>query len=292
MKFSEIQQTLKSPKDSRNEFGKYNYRTCSAILEAVKPLLGPATLIVSDELVLIGERYYIKATATYTNKDEGETFAATAYAREPLDKKGMDEAQITGASSTYARKAALSGLFAIDDSSNDPDATNTHGQTPNKPSAGRNRGQAANQPGHSQKARRDPSKRLWRRCRPQGRPTAGQSRPAGIHQRHRCVCRRRGRRPPDGEGRHMAHGRGLQDYHRHHRLLAKPRKVRTLGTVLEPKSAKSGKARQIRQMPILPKPSPLFLLSPPFLPPLSFPLILPLSITPYNPPIIIHYPHT
>ena len=144
MKFSEIQQTLKSPKDSRNEFGKYNYRTCSAILEAVKPLLGPATLIVSDELVLIGERYYIKATATYTNKDEGEIFAATAYAREPLDKKGMDEAQITGASSTYARKAALSGLFAIDDSSNDPDATNTHGQATNKPSVGRSRGQAAN----------------------------------------------------------------------------------------------------------------------------------------------------
>ena len=144
MKFSEIQQTLKSPKDSRNEFGKYNYRTCSAILEAVKPLLGPATLIVSDELVLIGERYYIKATATYTNKDEGETFAATAYAREPLDKRGMDEAQITGASSTYARKAALSGLFAIDDSSNDPDATNTHGQAANKPSAGHSRGQATN----------------------------------------------------------------------------------------------------------------------------------------------------
>lgn len=144
MKFSEIQQTLKSPKDSRNEFGKYNYRTCSAILEAVKPLLGPATLIISDELVLIGERYYIKATATYTNKDEGETFTATAYAREPLDKKGMDEAQITGASSTYARKAALSGLFAIDDSSNDPDATNTHGQAANKPSAGHSRGQATN----------------------------------------------------------------------------------------------------------------------------------------------------
>ena len=144
MKFSEIQQTLKSPKDSRNEFGKYNYRTCSAILEAVKPLLGPATLIVSDELVLIGERYYIKATATYTNKDEGETFTVTAYAREPLDKRGMDEAQITGASSTYARKTALSGLFAIDDSSNDPDATNTHGQAPNKPSAGRSRGQATN----------------------------------------------------------------------------------------------------------------------------------------------------
>lgn len=156
MKFSEIQQTLKSPKDSRNEFGKYNYRTCSAILEAVKPLLGPATLIVSDELVLIGERYYIKATATYTNKDEGETFTATAYAREPLDKRGMDEAQITGASSTYARKAALSGLFAIDDSSNDPDATNTHGQAPNKPSAGRSRAQAEN----NQSQTKEPSEAL------------------------------------------------------------------------------------------------------------------------------------
>lgn len=155
MKFNEIQQTLKSPKDSRNEFGKYNYRTCSAILEAVKPLLGPATLIVSDELVLIGERYYIKATATYTNKDEGETFTATAYAREPLDKKGMDEAQITGASSTYARKAALSGLFAIDDSSNDPDATNTHGQAPNKPSAGRSRGQATNNQAAAKKPAED-----------------------------------------------------------------------------------------------------------------------------------------
>lgn len=137
MKFCEIQQTLKSPKDSWNKFGKYHYRTCSAILEAVKPLLGTAALIISDELVLIGERYYIKATATYTNKDEGETFTATAYAREPLDKKGMDEAQITGASSTYARKVALSGLFAIDDSSNDPDVTNTHGQAANNPSGRR-----------------------------------------------------------------------------------------------------------------------------------------------------------
>lgn len=151
MKFSEIQQTLKSPKDSRNEFGKYNYRTCSAILEAVKPLLGPATLIVSDELVLIGERYYIKATATYTNKDEGETFTAIAYAREPLDKRGMDEAQITGASSTYARKAALSGLFAIDDSSNDPDATNTHGQAANTTSGSRSRYQPTNNRGNAKK---------------------------------------------------------------------------------------------------------------------------------------------
>lgn len=137
MKFCEIQRKLKAPKDSMNDFGKYQYRTCSAILEAVKPLLGAATLIISDELVLIGERYYIKATATYTNKDEEETFSATAYAREPFEKRGMDEPQITGASSTYARKAALSGLFAIDDSSNDPDVTNTHGQAPNKPSGGR-----------------------------------------------------------------------------------------------------------------------------------------------------------
>ena len=144
MKFSEIQQKLKAPKDLRNGFGKYQYRTCSAILEAVKPLLGAAIITITDDLVVVGDRYYVKATATYSNKEEGEEYSATAYAREPLDKRGMDEAQITGASSTYARKAALSGLFAIDDSSNDPDATNTHGQAPNKPSVGRNRGQATN----------------------------------------------------------------------------------------------------------------------------------------------------
>lgn len=126
MRFSELQQRLKCGKDSVNDFGKYRYRTCSAILEAVKPLLGSATLTITDELVMIGERYYIRAVATYRNAEEGEEFSATAYAREPLSKKGMDESQVTGAASTYARKYALCGLLAIDDSSSDPDATNRH----------------------------------------------------------------------------------------------------------------------------------------------------------------------
>lgn len=126
MRFSEIQQQLKCGKDSVNDFGKYRYRTCSAILEAVKPLLGPATLTITDELVMTGDRYYIRAVATYRNAEEGEEFVATAYAREPESKKGMDDSQVTGAASTYARKYALCGLLAIDDSSSDPDATNRH----------------------------------------------------------------------------------------------------------------------------------------------------------------------
>ena len=126
MRFCEIQQTLKCGKDSVNDFGKYRYRTCSAILEAVKPLLGPATLTITDELVMVGDRYYIRAVATYRNAEEGEEFSATAYAREPESKKGMDDSQVTGAASTYARKYALCGLLAIDDSSSDPDATNRH----------------------------------------------------------------------------------------------------------------------------------------------------------------------
>ena len=126
MRFCEIQQTLKCGKDSVNDFGRYRYRTCSAILEAVKPLLGPATLTITDELVMVGDRYYIRAVATYRNAEEGEEFSSTAYAREPESKKGMDDSQVTGAASTYARKYALCGLLAIDDSSSDPDATNRH----------------------------------------------------------------------------------------------------------------------------------------------------------------------
>lgn len=110
---NKIQKELKAPKNQRNTFGNYNYRSCEDILEAVKPLLGTATLIISDEMVVIGERYYIKAIATLTDGDK--SISATAYAREPQVKKGMDEAQITGATSSYARKYALNGLFLIDD---------------------------------------------------------------------------------------------------------------------------------------------------------------------------------
>ena len=109
-----IQTQLKVGKDNRNEFGKYNYRNCADILEAVKPLLPDGySITLSDDLVLVGERYYIKATALLTNGSESHS--VTAYARESLDKKGMDDSQITGATSSYARKYALNGLFAIDD---------------------------------------------------------------------------------------------------------------------------------------------------------------------------------
>lgn len=127
-KLLNIQQELKAPKNQRNNFGGYNYRSCEDILEAVKPLLkaNNCTLTISDELVNIGTRYYVKATATLTDVDKKEDyFSNIAYAREPEDKKGSDASQITGACSSYARKYALNGLFCIDDVK-EADATNTH----------------------------------------------------------------------------------------------------------------------------------------------------------------------
>ena len=113
-----IQHELKAPKNQENKFGGYRYRSCEDILEAVKPLLDKyeATLTISDDIFLIGERYYIKATATLLDIKGGEVLAqTTAFAREPVAKKGSDESQITGAASSYARKYALNGLFCIDD---------------------------------------------------------------------------------------------------------------------------------------------------------------------------------
>lgn len=123
-----IQSTLKAPKGQENKFGGYKYRSCEDILEAVKPLLKDQNLILtlSDDIVEVGGRVYVKATAALT---DGETsVTTTAYAREAETKKGMDDSQITGAASSYARKYALNGLFAIDDTK-DADATNTHGKT-------------------------------------------------------------------------------------------------------------------------------------------------------------------
>ena len=123
-KLRKIQQELKTPKGQYNSFGKYNYRSCEDIFEAVKPLLDKYELLLrmTDSLEYIGERYYIKATALLT---DGESFIEnTAYAREEETKKGMDGSQITGASSSYARKYALNGLFLIDDVK-DSDTTNT-----------------------------------------------------------------------------------------------------------------------------------------------------------------------
>ena len=124
-----VQQQLKAPKGQRNDFGKYNYRSCEDIVESVKPLLAVQRLLLtlSDDLVQVGDRYYIKATARITDITDGETVAVTAFAREEESKKGMDGSQVTGASSSYARKYALNGLFAIDDTK-DSDATNTHGK--------------------------------------------------------------------------------------------------------------------------------------------------------------------
>lgn len=110
-----IQSTLNAPKNQRNNFGKYNYRSCEDILEAVKPLLKEQGLFlfINDEIELIGDRYYVKAVATITDGENSQS--ATAHAREEQQKKGMDSAQLTGATSSYARKYALNGLFCIDD---------------------------------------------------------------------------------------------------------------------------------------------------------------------------------
>lgn len=108
---------LKAPKSQRNNFGKYNYRSAEDILEAVKPLANNYGLVpkLSDEPVMIGDWHYIKATASIKDVKTGEEEIATAYAREPLSKKGMDESQITGTASSYARKYAMNGLYQIDD---------------------------------------------------------------------------------------------------------------------------------------------------------------------------------
>ena len=116
---SKIQQELKAPKNLFNKFGNYKYRNAEGILESVKPLLGGLALVINDEPVLVGERYYIKATATIT--DGEDSVSAVAYAREDETKKGMDGCQLTGACSSYARKYALNALLMIDDSKDSDD---------------------------------------------------------------------------------------------------------------------------------------------------------------------------
>ena len=139
-KLSAIQCELKAPKNQFNKFGGYNYRSCEDILEAVKPLCAKykTTLVLEDEIVSIGTRYYVKATARlYDNdpQDQGHiAVKAEAYAREEESKKGMDGSQVTGASSSYARKYALNGLFSIDDAK-DSDAANTGESAAQKPAA-------------------------------------------------------------------------------------------------------------------------------------------------------------
>lgn len=122
---AQIQQAVKAPKGQFNKFGNYKYRSCEDIVEAVKLVINPLGfyLTITDEIILIGTRYYVQATAKLSNGTE--TFSATAFAREDESIKGMAVSQITGSASSYARKYALNGLFAIDDTK-DADATNDH----------------------------------------------------------------------------------------------------------------------------------------------------------------------
>jgi len=128
---AEIQAQVKAPKGQFNSFGKYNYRSCEDIMEAVKPVINPMGywLTVTDQPVEIGGRVYIKATAVLTNGKD--TYSVDGYAREAESKKGMDDSQVTGAASSYARKYALAGLFALDDTK-DADATNNHAEAKQK----------------------------------------------------------------------------------------------------------------------------------------------------------------
>jgi len=127
MKLNLIQSELKAPKNQRNTFGNYNYRSAEDILEAVKPLLKKydCLMTISDTIVEVGGRIYVKATVDF--QDGEKSVSVSAFAREEEAKKGMDAAQITGSASSYARKYALNGLFLIDDTK-DPDATNDHGK--------------------------------------------------------------------------------------------------------------------------------------------------------------------
>jgi len=131
-KLQGIQTELKAPKGQTNKFGGYRYRSCEDILTALKPLLAQytCTLAISDDIVEVGGRVYVKATATLasTSSEDDYTINVSGFAREAETKKGMDDAQITGSASSYARKYALNGLFAIDDTK-DPDATNDHGKS-------------------------------------------------------------------------------------------------------------------------------------------------------------------
>ena len=129
-----IQAALRAPKNQYNNFGKYSYRSCEDILEAVKPLLLEAglVLLITDEVVQVGDRFYVKATATLCDAKTDKIIAVTAYAREEESKKGCDGSQVTGAASSYARKYALNGLFCIDDAK-DADAQAPAAEKPAKP---------------------------------------------------------------------------------------------------------------------------------------------------------------
>ena len=122
-KVSEVQRQIKAPKSQYNAFGKYSYRNCEDILTAANPLLGDLVLTLSDDIIVVSERVYVKSTATIT--DGINEISNTAFAREALTKKGQDDSQITGSTSSYARKYALNGLFLIDDTKDADHQDNT-----------------------------------------------------------------------------------------------------------------------------------------------------------------------
>lgn len=123
-KLMTVRNTIKSGKDAVNSFGKYNYRNAEAMLASINPLLQTQglTLDFSDEIVMIGARTYVKTKLTIHDTEDGESYSTTSYAREPEQKKGMDESQITGSTITYCHKYALMGMFAISDPKMDPDS--------------------------------------------------------------------------------------------------------------------------------------------------------------------------
>lgn len=153
-KLIKVQSDLKAPKSKFNSFGKYNYRSLEDILEGVKPLLVQykATLIMTDGMEQVGDRYYLKATATFIDTENGESVSNSALARESADKRGMDDSQITGTASSYARKYALNGLLLIDDTK---DADTDEAQTEGKARAERAERQAAAQKTKSEQRRSD-----------------------------------------------------------------------------------------------------------------------------------------
>ena len=156
-KLQNIQSRLKVEKKNYNSFGGYSYRSCEDILEAVKPLLveNNLALVMTDEVEAVGERYYIKATATLYDTEGGTNIAATAYAREAKEKKKMDDAQVTGSSSSYARKYALNGLFAIDDAKDSDFLNKDEAYTANQ--QGRQNSQQGQQGRQSNQQRSNPS---------------------------------------------------------------------------------------------------------------------------------------
>lgn len=128
-KLMNVQSELKAPKGQYNSFGKYKYRSCEDILEAAKPVLNKhkATIVLSDSIEVDADRVYVKATATFTDVETGECIQNTAFAREEVEKKGMDSSQITGTASSYARKYCLNGLLLIDDTK-DEDTDEAHNE--------------------------------------------------------------------------------------------------------------------------------------------------------------------